>query len=77
MALAWQTPVSRYTGRTLTIRGLAGIPGIEPMAQNAAWGESYCDPPILITPITARNARAIILWQPPPEPMSRGGYTQQ
>jgi transposase InsO family protein len=56
-ALGWQTPASRYTGRARTTRGLAGIPGIEPMATDPHWGESYCDPPIQITPLTAQNAR--------------------
>jgi len=61
-AIGWQTPAARYTGRAITIQGLAGIPGIEPMAANVRWGKSYCDPPIEITPTTARNARAITLW---------------
>lgn len=64
-ALGWQTPVSRYAGRAMTIRGLAGIPGIEPMAANPRWGESYCDPPIQITPFTAQNARALTVWTEP------------
>ena len=64
-ALGWQTPASRYTGRALTIRGLAGIPGIEAMAANPQWGESYCDPPIEITPFTARQARALTVWTAP------------
>jgi transposase InsO family protein len=58
-ALGWQTPISRYAGRYVTIQGLAGIPGIEPMAADPRWGLSYCDPPIQITPSTARNARAL------------------
>jgi len=64
-ALGWQTPASRYTGRAITIRGLAGIPGIEPMATDPHWGESYCDPPIQITPLTAQNARALSVWIEP------------
>jgi transposase InsO family protein len=64
-ALGWQTPVSRYAGRALTIRGLAGIPGIEPMAADPRWGKSYCDPPIEITPFTAQKARALVVWMEP------------
>jgi len=64
-ALGWQTPASRYTGQAITIRGLAGIPGIEPMATDPHWGKSYCDPPIQITPLTAQNARALIVWTEP------------
>lgn len=60
-ALGWQTPASRYTGRHMTIRGLAGIPGIEPMAADRHWGESFCDPPIKITPFTAQRATALAL----------------
>jgi transposase InsO family protein len=64
-ALGWQTPVSRYAGRAITIRGLAGIPGLEPMATDSRWGESYCDPPIEITPFTAQIARALTVWTEP------------
>ena len=60
-ALGWQTPASRYTGRKLTIRGLAGLSGVEGMAANPHWGDSYCDPPIEITPETAARARALTL----------------
>jgi transposase InsO family protein len=61
-ALGWQTPASRYTGRAMTIQGLAGIPGLEPMANDPRWGTSYCDPPVEIAPFTAQNARAIVVW---------------
>lgn len=61
-ALGWQTPAARYTGRKLTIRGLAGIPGIEPMAANPQYGQAHCDPPIEITPLTTQNARALTVW---------------
>lgn len=64
-ALGWQPPVTRYTGRHITIRGLAGIPGIEPMAEDPRWGESYCDPPIEITPFTAQRSTALAIWTPP------------
>jgi putative transposase len=60
-ALGWQTPVTRYTGCTLLIRGLASIPGLEPMAANPQWGESYADPPIEITSMTALKSRALVL----------------
>ena len=59
-ALGWQTPVTRYAGRSLLIRGLAGIPGIEPMAANPQWGESYADPPIETTSLTAHKSRALV-----------------
>lgn len=64
-ALGWQTPISRYAGRYLAIQGLAGIPGIEPMAADPRWGVSYCDPPIQITSSTAQNARALAVWTEP------------
>lgn len=64
-AWGWHLPVSRYTGQHMTIRGLAGIPGIEPMATDPHWGESYCDPPIEITPYTAQKARALVVWTEP------------
>lgn len=60
-ALQWQTPATRYTGCVLRIRGLAGIPGLEPMAANPHWGESYADPPIEITSMTALKSRALVL----------------
>ena len=65
-ALGWRPPVERYTGRHMTIRGLAGIPGIEPMAGEPSWGESYCDPPFPITPFTAHRSTALAIWTPPP-----------
>lgn len=58
-ALGWQTPASRYTGRHIHVRGLAGIPGLEAMAADPRWGESCCDPPIEITSWTAQNAAAM------------------
>jgi transposase InsO family protein len=61
-AIDWQTPALRYTGRSIAIHGLAGIPDIEAMAADPRWGESYCDPPIEIAPSTAQNARAIVPW---------------
>lgn len=64
-ALGWQIPISRYAGRHVTIGGLAGIPGLEPMAADLEWGISYCDPPIEITPFTASNARALTVWCDP------------
>jgi transposase InsO family protein len=60
-ALGWQTPATRFTGCALRIRGLAGIPGIEPMAANPQWGESYADPPIEITSMTAQKSRALVV----------------
>ena len=64
-ALGWKPPVTRYAGRAMTIRGLAGIPGIEPMAADPRWGPSYCDPPIEITPFTAQRATALAIWTKP------------
>ena len=60
-SLGWQTPVTRFSGRVITIRGLAGILGLEPMAADPKWGPSYCDPPITITPTTVRNRNALAL----------------
>lgn len=64
-ALGWQTPVSRYAGRSPVVRGLAGIPGLEAMAADPGWGESHADPPIEIAPGTARSARALTVWTSP------------
>jgi transposase InsO family protein len=61
-ALGWQPPVSRYTGQRITIRGLAGIPELEAMAVDPRWGESYCDPPVQITPRSAQRARALVIY---------------
>lgn len=58
-AICWKTPASRYTGQMMVMRGLAGIPGIEPMASDPRWGSSYCDPPPHISPFTALNSRAL------------------
>lgn len=60
-ALDWQPPVRRYAGRAMTIRGLAGILGLEAMAADPRWGASYCDPPPEITPFTAQKARALVV----------------
>ena len=69
-ALRWQPPVSRYAGRAVTTRGLAGIPDLEPLAADPRWGESYCDPPIEVTPFTAQNARALVIWTEPAIPVT-------
>ncbi len=60
-ALGWKPPVTRYAGVAMTIRGLAGLPGLELMAANPAYGPSYCDPPPIITPMTAARSRALVL----------------
>jgi transposase InsO family protein len=57
--LGWQTPVTRFAGRVIVVRGLAGILGLEPMAADPRWGSSHCDPPITITPTTARDRNAL------------------
>jgi transposase InsO family protein len=64
-ALGWPTPATRYTGRALTLRGLAGIPGLAGMPADPQWGDSYGDPPIPITPATARQSRALTGWTAP------------
>jgi transposase InsO family protein len=63
-ALGWQPPVTRYSSRAVLCRGLAGLPGLEPMAANPAWGESECDPPLVVTPTTAQHAYALTIWIP-------------
>lgn len=60
-SLGWQAPVTRFAGRGVAVRGLAGIPGFAPMAADLRWGPSYCDPPIQITPTTARDRYALVL----------------
>ena len=64
-ALGWKPPVSRYTGQAMTIKGLAGIPGLEPMAADPKYAPSYCDPPVEINARTAGKARALEIWQEP------------
>lgn len=59
-SLGWQAPVTRYAGRSVAMRGLAGILGVEPMAANPRWGVAACDPPIEITPTTALTSRALV-----------------
>lgn len=60
-ALGWKPPVTRYAGVALLIQGLAGIPGIEPMAADPRYGPAVCDPPVPISPTTAANSRALAL----------------
>lgn len=59
-SLGWQAPVTRFAGRAVIVRGLAGIPGLEPMAADPQWGPSYCDPPVEITPTTVRDRNALV-----------------
>jgi len=59
-SLGWKSPVTRFAGRAIVIRGLAGILGLEPMAADPHWGVSYCDPPITITSTTARDRCALV-----------------
>ena len=59
-SLGWQAPVSRFAGRAVIVRGLAGIPGLEPMAADPHWGPAYCDPPVAITPTTVRDRNALV-----------------
>ncbi len=59
-SLGWKPPVTRFAGRAIVIRGLAGILGLEPMAADPQWGPSYCDPPITITSTTVRDRCALV-----------------
>ena len=59
-ALAWQAPVTRYTGRDVRVHGLAAIPGLEKMAASPQWGPSYADPPPEIHPDSASRATALV-----------------
>jgi putative transposase len=60
-SLGWQAPVTRLAGRAVMVRGLAAIPGLEPMAADRQWGPAYCDPPVKITPTTVRDRNALVL----------------
>ena len=60
-ALNWKPPVTRYAGVSVTVRGLAGIPGLEPMAADPRYGPAFCDPPVTISPLTATRSRALAL----------------
>ncbi len=59
-SLGWQAPVTRFAGRAVIVQGLAGLPGLEPMAADPQWGPSYCDPPVKITPTTVRDRKALV-----------------
>ena len=59
-SLGWQAPVTRYAGRSVAVRGLAGILGLELMAANPLCGPAACDPPVEITPMTALASRALV-----------------
>ena len=59
--LGWQAPVTRFAGRAVRVRGLAAIPGLEPMATDPHWGPAYRDPPVTITPTTVENRNALTL----------------
>jgi transposase InsO family protein len=63
-SLGWQPPVSRYVGRAVMVRGLAGLPGLEKMAANPQWGISECDPPVEITPETAARVLPLTKYDP-------------
>lgn len=60
-ALGWQPPVTRYAGLSMSVQGLAGIPGIEPMASQSRYGPAHADPPVAISPTTATNSCALAL----------------
>jgi putative transposase len=59
-SLGWQAPVTRFAGRAVIVRGLAALPGLEPMAADPQWGPAYCDPPVNITPTTVRDRQALV-----------------
>jgi transposase InsO family protein len=59
-ALGWHAPVTRFAGRAVIVRGLAALPGLEPMAADPLWGPSFCDPPVDITPTTVRDRNALL-----------------
>ena len=59
-ALNWQPPVNRFAGVSVSVHGLAAIPGLEPMAADPRYGPSFCDPPVPITPSTAARSRALV-----------------
>ena len=63
-SLGWQAPVTRFAGRAVIVRGLAGITGLEQMAADPQWGDSYCDSPVEITPTTVRDRNALITVTP-------------
>lgn len=58
-ALAWQPPITRYTGRHVAVVGLAALPGLEPMSARPEYQPAAADPPIPITPNTAAHAFAL------------------
>lgn len=59
-AIDWQIPAARYSGCSISVSGLAQIPGVEVMAANPLYGPSIADPPIIITPLSADNFQAIV-----------------
>jgi hypothetical protein len=60
-ALGWQPPVTRFAGVAMSLRGLAGIPGLDAMPADPLYGPSYCDPSLLISLSTAARLRALVL----------------
>lgn len=60
-AISWQKPAARYSARTISVTGLAKLPGLEAMAANPVYGSAYADPPISISPLTIEKFRAIVL----------------
>lgn len=63
-SLGWQAPVTRFTGRAIRMRGLAGILGLEPMVADPKWGPSFCNLPITITPAITHSRHALTLAVP-------------
>jgi transposase InsO family protein len=60
-SIGWQSPASRYTGCSITVTGLAQIPGLQAMAANPIFGPASADTPIPITPLTADRSQAVVL----------------
>lgn len=60
-ALGWKPPVTRYAGVSVTVRGLAGIPGLALMAADPRYGPAFCDHPVSISSSTAARSRALAL----------------
>ncbi len=58
--IGWQIPAARYTGSSISVTGLAQIPGLEAMAANPIYGPSRADPPILVTPLSAIRFQALV-----------------
>lgn len=59
-ALGWDKPAARYTACAISVTGLAQLPGLETMADHPAYGISFADPPLSISPLTVHRFRALL-----------------